>query len=160
MRRRVTYAFGGHFIAPHKPVLFLSYLGIPGESFWSSLGMLRVRVDVLAALFDAQAAQIRVGVLFYFLCKKKKDTLYFTHRLRTYASPGCGLMSWHLYLMRRLRRSASVAYFIFCAKTGTFYFMRRLRTYASSGCGLMSWQLYLMRRLRRSASVSYLNLFV
>ena len=66
MRRRVTYALGGHFIAPHKSMLFLSYLGVPGESFWSSLGLLRVCVDVLAALFDAQAAQIRVGVLFYF----------------------------------------------------------------------------------------------
>ena len=67
MRRRATYAFGGHFIiAPHKSMLFLSYLGVPGESCWSSLALLRARVDVLAALFDAQAAQIRVGVLFIF----------------------------------------------------------------------------------------------
>ena len=64
MRRRATYASGGHFIAPHKSMLFLSYLGVPGESFWSSLGLLRMHVDVLAAPFDAQAAQIRVGVLF------------------------------------------------------------------------------------------------
>jgi hypothetical protein len=70
MRRRVTYAFGGHFIAPHKSMLFLSYLGVPGESFWSTLGLLRARVNVLAALFDAQAAQIRVGVLFIFLMQK------------------------------------------------------------------------------------------
>ncbi len=65
MRRRVTYAFGGHCIAPHKSTLFLSYLGVPGESFWSSLGALRSRFDVLASLFDAQAAQIRVGVIFH-----------------------------------------------------------------------------------------------
>ena len=70
MRRRATYAFGGHFIAPHKSMLFLSYLGVPGESCWSSLALLRARVDVLAALFDAQAAQIRVGVLFIFLMQK------------------------------------------------------------------------------------------
>ena len=49
-------------IAPHKSMFFLSYLGVPGESFWSSLGLLRVCVDVLASLFDAQAAQFRVGV--------------------------------------------------------------------------------------------------
>ena len=66
MRRRATYAFGGHFIAPHKSMLFLSYLGVPGKSCGSSLALLRARVNVLAALFDAQAAQIRVGVLFYF----------------------------------------------------------------------------------------------
>ena len=70
MRRRVTYAFGGYFIAPHKSMLFLSYLGVPGESFWSTLGLLRVRVDVLAALFGAQAAQIHVGVLFS-VCAEK-----------------------------------------------------------------------------------------
>ena len=64
MRRRATYASGGHFIAPHESILFVSYLGAPGESFRSSLGLLRMYVDVLAALFDAQAAQIRVGVLF------------------------------------------------------------------------------------------------
>ena len=73
MRRCVIYALGGHFIAPHKSMLFLSYLGVPGESFWSSLGFLRASVNVLAALFDAQAAQIRVGVLLqkqapYILC--------------------------------------------------------------------------------------------
>ena len=84
MRRRATYAFGGHFIAPHTSMLFLSYLGVPGESFWSSLGYLRARVNVLAALFDAQAAQIRVGVLFYFCVKI--DTLSFMRRLRTYAA--------------------------------------------------------------------------
>ena len=65
MRRRVTYEFGGHFIAPHKSMLFLSYLGVPGESFWSPLGLLRMHVDVLATLFDAQAAQIRASVFFY-----------------------------------------------------------------------------------------------
>ncbi len=64
MRRRVTYALGGHFIAPHKSMLFLSYLGVSGEALWSTLGLLRARVNGLAALFDAQAAQIRVGVLF------------------------------------------------------------------------------------------------
>ena len=117
MRRRVTYALGGHFIAPHKSMLFLSYVGVPGESFWSSLGLLQARVNVLAALFDAQAAQIRVGVLFIFFAKT--GTLYFMRRLRTYAAPGCGLMSWHLYLMRRLRRSTVVSYFIFCAKIDT-----------------------------------------
>ena len=70
MRRLRTYALGGHFIAPHKSMLFLSYLGVPGESFWSTLGLLRARVNVLAALFDAQAAQIRVGVLFLFFMQK------------------------------------------------------------------------------------------
>ena len=70
MRRRVTYALGGHSIAPHKSMLFLSYLGVPGESFWSTSGLLRARVNVLAALFDAQAAQIRVGVLFFFVQKQ------------------------------------------------------------------------------------------
>ena len=70
MRRRATYAFGGHFIAPHKSMLFLSYLGVPGESCWSSLALLRARVNVLAALFDAQAAQIRVGVLFICFMQK------------------------------------------------------------------------------------------
>ena len=70
MRRRATYAFGGHFIAPHKSMLFLSYLGVPGESWWSSFGVLRLHVDVLTALFDAQAALIRVGVLFYFFMQK------------------------------------------------------------------------------------------
>ena len=76
MRRRVTYALGGHFIAPHKSMLFLSYLGVPGGPFWSSLGALRARFDVLASLFDAQAAQIRVGVLFYFPCKNKHISFY------------------------------------------------------------------------------------
>ena len=70
MRRRATYAFGGHFIAPHKSMLFLSYLGVPGESWWCSFGVLRLHVDVLTALFDAQAAQIRVGVFFYFFVQK------------------------------------------------------------------------------------------
>ena len=64
MRGRATYASGGHFIAPHKSILFMSYLGVPGESFWSSLGMSRTHDEVLTALFYAQAAQIRVGVLF------------------------------------------------------------------------------------------------
>ena len=76
MRRRVTYAFGGHFIAPHKSMLFLSYLGVPGGPFWSFLGALRAHVDVLVSLFDAQAAQIRVGVLFYFWCKNKHIIFY------------------------------------------------------------------------------------
>ena len=62
MRRRATYAFGGHFIAPHKSMLFLSYSRVSGEAFWSSLGLLRMHVDVLTALFHVQAAQIRVGV--------------------------------------------------------------------------------------------------
>ena len=31
MRKRATYAFGGHFIAPHKSMLFLSYSGVSGE---------------------------------------------------------------------------------------------------------------------------------
>ena len=75
MRRRATYAFGGHFIVPHKSMLFLSYLGAPGESWWSSLGLLRMHVDVLATLFDAQAAQIRVGVLFYFFVQKMTSYL-------------------------------------------------------------------------------------
>ena len=76
MRRRVTYALGGHFIAPHKSMLFLSYLGGSGESFWSSLGLLRARVDVLTALLDAQAAQIRVGVLFLFFIKNMHLSFY------------------------------------------------------------------------------------
>ena len=76
MRRRVTYALGGHFIAPHKSMLILSYLGDPWEAFWSSLGLLRARVDDSAALFDAQAAQIRVGVLFYFLCSNRQIIFY------------------------------------------------------------------------------------
>ena len=75
MRRRATYAFGGLFIAPHKSMLFLSYLRVPGESFWSIFGILRMHVDVLAALFDAQAAQIRVGVLFYFFMQKQTPYL-------------------------------------------------------------------------------------
>ena len=83
MRRRATYALAGHFIAPHKSMLFLSHLGVPGDPFWSSLGLLRARVDILAALFDAQAAQIRVGVLFFCV---KIDTLPFMRRLRTYAT--------------------------------------------------------------------------
>ena len=45
-------------------MLFLSYLGVPGGPFWSSLAALRARFDVLAFLFDAPAAQIRVGVFF------------------------------------------------------------------------------------------------
>ena len=44
-------------------MLFLSYLGVPGDPFWSSLGALPARLDILASLFAAQAAQIRVGVL-------------------------------------------------------------------------------------------------
>ena len=84
MRRRVTYALGGHFIAPHKSMLFLSYLGFPGDPLWSSLVLLRVPFDVVASLFDAQAAQIRVGVLFYFCAET--DTLSFMCRLRTYAA--------------------------------------------------------------------------
>ena len=76
MRRRVTYAFGGHFIAPHKSMLFLSYLEVPGGPLWSSLGVIRPRFDVLASLFDAQAAQIRVGVLFYILCKDRHIIFY------------------------------------------------------------------------------------
>ena len=70
MRRRVTYALGDHFIAPHKSMLFLSYLGVSGGPEWISLEALPARVDVLASLFDAQAAQIRVGVLFYFFVQK------------------------------------------------------------------------------------------
>ena len=85
MRRRATYAFGGHFIASHKSMLFLSYLGVSGESRWSSFGFLRLHGDVFTALFDAQAAQIRVGVLFYFFVQKT-DTLSFMRRLRTYAA--------------------------------------------------------------------------
>ena len=85
MRRRVTYALGGHFIASHKSMLFLSYSRVPGESFWSSLGLLRMLVDGLAALFDAQAAQIRVGVLFSVLCTQIY-TSTFMRRLRTYAT--------------------------------------------------------------------------
>ena len=76
MRRLRTSALGGHFIAPHKSMLFLSYLGVPGGPFWSSLGALRARFDVLASLFDAQAAQIRVGVLFIFLCKNRHIIFY------------------------------------------------------------------------------------
>ena len=91
MRRRATYAFGGHFIAPHKSMLFLSYLGAPGESIWSTLGLLRMRVDVLAALFDAQAAQIRVGVLFYFLCKNR-HLLFYTQAVYIRAIIGLGTM--------------------------------------------------------------------
>ena len=70
MRRRATYAFGDHFIAPHKSMLFMSYSRGSGEAFRSSLGFLRMQVDVLAALFDAQAAQIRVGGLFVFFLQK------------------------------------------------------------------------------------------
>ena len=75
MRRRVTYAFGGHFIAPHKSMLFLSYLGLPGGPLWISLGALRARFDFLAFLFDAQAAQIRVGVIFYVFVFKQTHHL-------------------------------------------------------------------------------------
>ena len=86
MRRRVTYALGGHFIASHKSMLFLSYSRVPGESLWSSPGLLLMTVDGLASLFDAQAAQIRVGVLFLFFMQFKIDTLPFMRRLRTYAT--------------------------------------------------------------------------
>ena len=72
MRRRVTYAFGVHFITPHKSMLFLSHFGVPWGSLWSSLGVLQARFDVLASLFHAQAAQIRVGVLFYGSVQKKQ----------------------------------------------------------------------------------------
>ena len=82
MRERAADAFGAHFIALHKSMLFLSYLGVPGGSFWSSVRMSRTHVDVLAALFHAQAAQIRVGVLFS-SCTKK-DRVIFMRRLRTY----------------------------------------------------------------------------
>ena len=60
MRKRVTHAFGGHFI---ESIVLLSYVGVPGDYFRSSWGALRPRFDVLAALFDAQAAQFRVGIL-------------------------------------------------------------------------------------------------
>ena len=83
MRRRATYAFGGHFIAPHKSILFLSYLGIPGGPFRNSLGALRAHLDVLASLFDAQAAQIRVGVLFYFLVQKYTHYLLYAGCVKT-----------------------------------------------------------------------------
>ena len=76
MRRLRTYALSDHFIAPYKSMLFLSYLGVPGGPLWSSLEALRARFDVLASLFDAQAAQIRVGVLFYFLCKNRHIIFY------------------------------------------------------------------------------------
>ena len=85
MRRRATYAFGGHFIASHKSMLFLLYSRVPGESFWSWLGLLRMTFVGLAALFDAQAAQIRVGVLFSFLCTQIY-TSTFMRRLHTYAA--------------------------------------------------------------------------
>ena len=62
---------GGHFIAPYKSILFLSHLGSLGALFRSSLGALRARLDVRGALFTAQAAQIRVGVCFYFLCSNR-----------------------------------------------------------------------------------------
>ena len=106
MRRRVTYALGGHFIAPHKSMLFLSYLGVPGGPFRSSLGALRARFDVLASLCDAQASQIRGGVFLNALAKINKLSL--VRRLHTYApsaDPGhCGDRS----LMHKLCRSASV----------------------------------------------------
>ena len=70
MRRRVTYVLGGHFIALHKSMLFLSYSMVSGESFWSSLGLLLMSVEDLAALFDAQAAQILNGV--FVLCVVQK----------------------------------------------------------------------------------------
>ena len=84
MRRRVTYALGGHFIASHKSMLFLSYSRVSGESFWSTLGFRRARANVSAALFDPQAAQIRVGVLFFW--GVEIDTLVFILRPRTYAA--------------------------------------------------------------------------
>ena len=65
MRRLRTYALGGHFVAPHKSMLFLSHLGSPWAPFRSSLETLRACLDVRGPLFAAQAAQIRVGVLFY-----------------------------------------------------------------------------------------------
>ena len=107
LRRLRAYTMGGHFIAPYKSILFLSHLGSLGALFRSSLGALRARLAVRGPLFAAQAAQIRVGVLF--LCSNRQIT--FMRRLLTYAPsvvPGrCGGLS----LMRRLRISASASYF-------------------------------------------------
>ena len=79
MRRRATYAFGGHFIAPHKSMLFLSYLGVPGQSFWSSLGLLRVRVDVLMSwhLYLMLRRLRRYASVSYFICLCENGHLIF-----------------------------------------------------------------------------------
>ena len=110
MRRHVTYALGGHFIALHKSMLFLSGLGVSLDSLAVPLVDLRTSLDVPASLFDAQAAQIRVGVLFSLFCVRM-DSSTFMRRLRTYATSVDTVHFRELSLMRRLRRSVSVSYF-------------------------------------------------
>ena len=78
MRRRVTYVLGGHFIALHKSMLYWSHLGASLDSLPVLFVDLRASVNVLAALFDAQAAQIRVGVLFYLFVQKQTPYLLCT----------------------------------------------------------------------------------
>ena len=103
MRRRVTYASGGHFIRPHISMLFWSHLGSPGGSFRSPLGIPGRSLASLRSLLYAQAAEIRVRHLFHIIVHIWGG-LYFMHRLRGSApsaacgSPGCS------YSMRRLRR--------------------------------------------------------
>ena len=111
MRRLRTYASGGHFIAPSNSMLFLSHVRFPWTPSRSSLGALRVRLDGPGPLFDARAAQIRVGVLF-FVCAKIV-TLSFMHGLRTYVPSVDTGRRGDLSLLRRLRRSACAFYFIF-----------------------------------------------
>ena len=65
MRGLRTNALGGHFIAPHKSMLFLFHLGSPWALFQSSLEVLRARLNVPEILFAAQAAPIRIGVFFF-----------------------------------------------------------------------------------------------
>ena len=85
MRRRVTYALGGHSVALHKSMLFLSHLGVSVDSLPLLFVDLRASFDVPAAPFGAQAAQIRVGVLFECCCIRM-DSSTFMRRLRTFAT--------------------------------------------------------------------------
>ena len=56
------------YSAPKIYVVFV-FFGRPRGSLLELFGGLRAHLVVLAFLFDAQAAQIRVGVLSYFVTK-------------------------------------------------------------------------------------------
>ena len=111
-------------------------MGSPGAPFRSSLGALRARLDVRGPLFAAQAALIRVCVLFWFFCEQIGRSS-FLRRLHTYAPSVVLGRCDGLSLLRRLRISVCVTVFLYVCYClpilfnirGDGYFLRRLRTY-------------------------------
>ena len=131
MRRRVTYALGGHFIALHKSMLFLSYSTVSGGHFgghWGFSGCLLMAWQLYLM------RRLRRSVLvsyFHFLCKNTHVNF-------------CAQAAYIHDIMEflTLRRSLDDAqaaqirvgglFHRFRIQIDTSTFMRRLRTYATS----------------------------